>query len=56
VVSPDAVSGEVFHATGGLVARWTSYQDERAVYRGDHHTVAPWTLDELDSVVPKMLL
>ena len=50
------VSGEVFHATGGLVARWTSYEDERGVYRGDHRSVAPWTLDELDSVVPKMLL
>ncbi|HUP72831.1 MAG TPA: SDR family NAD(P)-dependent oxidoreductase [Acidimicrobiales bacterium] len=50
------VSGEVFHATGGLVSRWTRYEDERGVYRGDHRTVAPWTLDELDSVVPKMLL
>lgn len=50
------VSGEVFHATGGLVARWTRYEDERAVYRGDHHNVAPWTLDELDTVVPKILI
>jgi NAD(P)-dependent dehydrogenase (short-subunit alcohol dehydrogenase family) len=50
------VSGEVFHAMGGLVAKWTHYEDERAVYHGDHRAVAPWTLDELDSVVPKMLL
>ena len=50
------VSGEVFHASGGLVARWSRYQDERGVYRGDHRAVAPWTLDELDSVVPTMLL
>jgi NAD(P)-dependent dehydrogenase (short-subunit alcohol dehydrogenase family) len=50
------VSGEVFHATGGLVAKWTHYEDERAVYHGDHRAVAPWTLDELDEVVPKMLL
>jgi NAD(P)-dependent dehydrogenase (short-subunit alcohol dehydrogenase family) len=50
------VTGEVFNASGGLVGRWTSYRNDAAVHRGDHRTNPPWTLDELDSVVPKVLL
>lgn len=50
------VTGEVFHAAGGLVGRWTSYADDRAAYRGDHRTNPPWTLEELDVIVPQVLL
>ena len=50
------VEPEVFHAAGGLVGRWTAYQDARAAYRGDHRTNPPWSLDELDSIVPNILM
>ena len=50
------VTGEVFNAAGGMVGRWTSYRNDVAVYRGDHRENPPWTLEELDTVVPKVLL
>jgi NAD(P)-dependent dehydrogenase (short-subunit alcohol dehydrogenase family) len=50
------VSGHVWNANGGLVARWSSYGIERSVYRGDHRTNPPFTLEELDTLVPKVLL
>ena len=50
------VTGEVFHAAGGLVGRWTAYTDARVAYRGDHRSNPPWTLDELDRIVPAHLL
>ena len=50
------VSGEVLHAAGGQVAVWSPYEEARAIYRGDHAAVEPWTLDELDQLVPGNLL
>ena len=50
------VTGQVFHAAGGLVGVWSSYRDERSIYRGDHREHPPWTLDELDELVPTHLL
>jgi len=49
------VTGEVFRASGGNVTRWSSYEDRQSLTRGGG-TEAPWTLDELDALVPKLLL
>jgi NAD(P)-dependent dehydrogenase (short-subunit alcohol dehydrogenase family) len=51
-----AVTGQVFTATGGLVAAWSSYEEVRSIYRGDPRTVPPWSLEELDKLVPSQLL
>jgi NAD(P)-dependent dehydrogenase (short-subunit alcohol dehydrogenase family) len=50
------VTGQVFHTTGGTLGVWNRYEVERTAYRGDHRTTPPWTLDELDVVVPRSLL
>lgn len=50
------VSGEVFHAAGGEISRWSSYVTERTIHRGDHREHPPWTVGELDTAVPKHLL
>jgi NAD(P)-dependent dehydrogenase (short-subunit alcohol dehydrogenase family) len=50
------VTGQVFHAAGGLVGIWTAYEDARSAYRGDHREHPPWTLAELDTIVPRQLL
>ena len=53
----DGVTGQVFHAAGGAVGIWN------ALPRRPHRSTAattgtnpPWTLDELDHLVPKALL
>ncbi|HEV8298313.1 MAG TPA: SDR family oxidoreductase [Acidimicrobiales bacterium] len=48
------VTGEVFHASGGTVGRWSSYREEQAIHRGDHRANPPWTIEELDLVVPSV--
>lgn len=48
-------SGQVFHASGGEVALWSAYRNERTIFRGDHRSNPPWTMAELDSAVPKHL-
>ena len=50
------VTGEVLHAAGGAVGIWSHYRQDRTIYRGDHREHPPWTLDELDHIVPKHLL
>jgi NAD(P)-dependent dehydrogenase (short-subunit alcohol dehydrogenase family) len=50
------VTGEVFHATGGTVGVWSSYHETRSIYRGHHSEAPPWTLAELDRLVPRALL
>jgi NAD(P)-dependent dehydrogenase (short-subunit alcohol dehydrogenase family) len=50
------VTGEVFHTTGGTLGVWNRYEVVRTAYRGDHRANPPWTLDELDVVVPRSLL
>ena len=52
----DGVTANVWHATGGAVGIWNHYNVERTIYRGDHKTNPPWSLDELDVHVPKALL
>jgi uncharacterized protein (TIGR02118 family) len=32
------------------------YEIERTIFRGDHRANPPWSLDELDQLVPKALL
>ena len=50
------ITGEVFHAAGGLLGVWSPYGHRRTAHHGDHHTAAPWTLEELDQIVPRILL
>lgn len=50
------VTGEVFHAAGGAIGRWSHYRDDTMIYRGDHREHPPWSLDELDRVVHRHLL
>lgn len=50
-----ATTGQVFTIGGGNVARWSSYEEDKSIYRGDHRTTPEWTLDELDQVVPNGL-
>ena len=50
------ITGEVFHAAGGLLGVWSPYEHRRTAHHGDHHTAAPWTLEELDQIVPRILL
>jgi NAD(P)-dependent dehydrogenase (short-subunit alcohol dehydrogenase family) len=52
----NGVTGEVFHAAGGSVGVWNRYEVARSIYRGDHRTNPPWSLAELDELVPKALL
>ena len=52
----DYVSGHVLHAAGGQVSVWSSYVEERSIYRGDHKSADPWTLEELDQLVPRNLI
>ena len=52
----DGVTGNVWHAAGGAVGVWNHYDVKRTIYRGDHKTNPPWSLDELDVHVPKALL
>ena len=52
----DGVTGQVFHALGGAVGAWNRYHVERTIYRGDHRTNPPWSVEELDEQVPKTLL
>ena len=52
----EAVSGHVFHANGGVVGVWNSYAENAIAFRGDHRNNPPWSLDELDQIVPKTLL
>lgn len=49
-------TGQVFSISGGEVARWTAYEQDRSIFRGDHRTAPPWTLEELDQLVPSHLL
>ncbi|KAA9105868.1 SDR family NAD(P)-dependent oxidoreductase [Microbacterium rhizomatis] len=49
-------NGQVFSIGGGTVAKWSSFDVVKSIYRGDHRTTPEWTLDELDQVVPGGLL
>jgi NAD(P)-dependent dehydrogenase (short-subunit alcohol dehydrogenase family) len=46
------VTGQVIGVGGGTIAKWRGYGDETVLYRGDHRTSPPWTLDEIDALAP----
>lgn len=50
------VSGRVFHAGGGKVAVWSDYEDINTISKGDPDENPPFTLDELDVLVPGTVL
>ncbi|MBL7487548.1 SDR family oxidoreductase [Frankia sp. AgB1.9] len=50
------VTGRVFNARGGKVSVWSDYEEVRSIFRGDPSTSPPWSLDELDQLVPAQLL
>ncbi|HEX7825698.1 MAG TPA: SDR family NAD(P)-dependent oxidoreductase [Mycobacterium sp.] len=49
------ITGQVFTISGGEVSRWTAYEQDRTIFRGDHSNSPPWSLDELDQLVPSRL-
>lgn len=50
------VSGKVFHSGGGKVSVWSEYQDLNTISKGDPYENDPYTLDELDVLVPGTVL
>lgn len=49
------VSGEVFNVSGTSVVRWSHHEIRASLVKGGAQT-EPWTLDELDKLVPTRLL
>lgn len=45
-------TGQVFTIGGGSVTRWSSFEQVRSIYKGDHRSTPEWSLDELDQTVP----
>ena len=50
------VTGECFNTSGGSLTRWSRYEDRATLFKADSRESGPWTLDELDSLVPKCLV
>lgn len=50
------VSGRVFHASGGKLSVWSEYEDRNIISKGDPCTNPPFTLDELDVLIPGTVL
>ena len=50
------VSGRVFHSGGGKISVWSEYEDLNTITKGDPYENAPYTLDELDELVPNIVL
>ena len=50
------VTGECFNTSGGSLTRWSRYEDRASLFKGGAGEAGPWTLDELDALVPKRLL
>ena len=50
------VSGRVFHSGGGKVSVWSDYVDQNTITKGDPYENAPYSLDELDVLVPGTVL
>ncbi len=46
------ISGEVFHAAGGKISIWSEYEDLNTITKGDPYETEPYTLDELDELIP----
>ncbi|GAA2845435.1 SDR family NAD(P)-dependent oxidoreductase [Paenarthrobacter ilicis] len=56
--TPEAgdVTGQVFHTGGGKVSIWSEYEDLNTITKGDPYENDPYTLDELDVLVPSSVL
>ncbi len=50
------VTGRVFHAGGGKISVWSDYEDLNTITKGDPYENAPYTLEELDELVPSQIL
>ena len=50
------VSGKVFHSGGGKVSVWSEYQDLNTITKGDPTENVPYSLEELDELVPGTIL
>lgn len=50
------VSGKVFHSAGGRISIWSEMADLNTITKGDPDQNAPYTLDELDELVPTKVL
>ena len=50
------VSGQVFHAGGGKISVWSEYEDLNTISKGDPYENAPYTLYELDLLIPGIVL
>ncbi|MFB9406481.1 SDR family NAD(P)-dependent oxidoreductase [Pseudarthrobacter polychromogenes] len=50
------VSGQVFHSGGGRVSVWSEYKDLNTISKGDPYENDPYTLEELDVLVPGTVL
>ena len=51
-----AVTGRVFHAGGGRISVWSDYEDLNPITKGDPDENPPYTLDELDELMPGTVL
>jgi NAD(P)-dependent dehydrogenase (short-subunit alcohol dehydrogenase family) len=50
------VTGQVFHSSGTALGVWSSYTVVRHHDGGGHQARGPWTMEELDDIVPRVLL
>lgn len=50
------VTGKVFHSAGGRVSVWSEYGDLNTISKGDPDENPPYTLEELDLLVPGTVL
>jgi NAD(P)-dependent dehydrogenase (short-subunit alcohol dehydrogenase family) len=50
------VSGKVFHSGGGKVSVWSEYEDRNTISKGDPYENDPYTLEDLDDLVPNRIL
>lgn len=50
------VSGRVFHSGGGKISVWSNYEDLNTISKGDPYENDPYTLSELDELIPGQVL
>lgn len=50
------VSGKVFHSAGGRISVWSEFEDRGTISKGDPDENPPYTLEELDRLVPSTVL
>jgi NAD(P)-dependent dehydrogenase (short-subunit alcohol dehydrogenase family) len=50
------ITGRVFHSGGGRVSVWSESEDQGTISKGDPFENDPYTLEELDVLVPGTVL